>query len=350
MALVRVRADDGALGWGQVAPYHADITARVLHRQVAPHALGRDALDVESLVRDIPEREHKFPGSYLYRALAGLDTALWDLRGKVEGACSSCSTEDETASRVRLEHAAGHHARGRGGAPFPALREHGFDAVKVRVGKECGHDADEWPGRTEAVVERVRSALGNDVTILVDANSCYTPARAIAVGRMLESHGVAHFEPCPYWELDWTREVTEALDLDVAGGEQDWDLGVWGRMVETRVVDVVQPDVCYVGGFSRALEVSRLAAAAGLPCTHCANHSLVLVFTLHLLAAIANPSRTSSSRSSPIPTTPGRSRCTNRDRAWSAAGAGARWPRLGVEISSDWLSRAEHRISENRAQ
>ena len=82
VALVRVRADDGALGWGQVAPYHADITAHVLHRQVAPHALGRDALDVESLVRDIPEREHKFPGSYLYRALAGLDTALWDLRGK----------------------------------------------------------------------------------------------------------------------------------------------------------------------------------------------------------------------------------------------------------------------------
>lgn len=65
VALVRVRTDAGVEGWGQVAPYHADITAHVLHRRVAPHALGRDALDVDALVDWIPEREHKFPGSYL---------------------------------------------------------------------------------------------------------------------------------------------------------------------------------------------------------------------------------------------------------------------------------------------
>lgn len=63
VGLVRVRTRDGSEGWGQVAPYNADITAQVVHRQIAPHALGRDALDLESLVTEIPEREHKFPGS-----------------------------------------------------------------------------------------------------------------------------------------------------------------------------------------------------------------------------------------------------------------------------------------------
>ena len=67
---------------------------------------------------------------------------------------------------------------------------HGFDAFKFRVGSECGHDRDEWPGRTEAIVPAVRRALGDDAALLVDANSCYTPARAIEVGRMLEDHGV----------------------------------------------------------------------------------------------------------------------------------------------------------------
>ena len=43
--MLRVRTDDGAEGWGQVAPYNADITATVVHRQIAPHALGQDALD-----------------------------------------------------------------------------------------------------------------------------------------------------------------------------------------------------------------------------------------------------------------------------------------------------------------
>ena len=85
VGLVRVTTDEGRSGWGQMAPYQADITALVLHRQVAPHALGEQADAIEGLVSLIPEREHKFPGSHLYRALAGLDTALWDLRGKRAG-------------------------------------------------------------------------------------------------------------------------------------------------------------------------------------------------------------------------------------------------------------------------
>jgi L-alanine-DL-glutamate epimerase-like enolase superfamily enzyme len=229
------------------------------------------------------------------------------------------------------------------------LREaHGFDAFKVRIGKEVGRDEDEWPGRTEAVVEVVRGALGDDAALLVDANSCYTPARAIQVGRMLEQHGVTHFEePCPYWELEWTREVTAALDLDVAGGEQDWDLGVWRRTTAMRAVDVVQPDVCYVGGLTRALRVAALADAAGLPCTpHAANHSLVLVFTLHLLASISNAGRYLEFSIEP-----------DTDYPWQV---GMYEPRLevvdgvvpvpagpgwGVEISPDWLARSEHRIT-----
>ena len=199
VALVRVRADDGALGWGQVAPYHADITARVLHRQVAPHALGRDALDVESLVRDIPEREHKFPGSYLYRALAGLDTALWDLRGKVEGKSVFELLDGRRDSLARTPRACG-------GTSRPRTRRSAFPGSARSMGSTRSRSASARSAGTTPTNGRdgprqsssgVRSALGNDVTILVDANSCYTPARAIAVGRMLESHGVAHFEALP---------------------------------------------------------------------------------------------------------------------------------------------------------
>ena len=84
LSFVRVVAEDGSEGWGQVAPYHADITAQILHRQIAPWVLGRDANDIHGLVEIIPEREHKFPGSYLRRALAGVETALWDRTGKVQ--------------------------------------------------------------------------------------------------------------------------------------------------------------------------------------------------------------------------------------------------------------------------
>jgi L-alanine-DL-glutamate epimerase-like enolase superfamily enzyme len=229
------------------------------------------------------------------------------------------------------------------------LRErYGFDAFKIRIGKELGHDDDEWPGRTEAVVPAVRDALGDDVALLVDANSCYTPANAIEVGRMLEDHGVCHFEePCPYWELEWTREVTQALDLDVTGGEQDWDQRVWRTMIETRAVDVVQPDVCYAGGLTRALRVAAMARAAGLPCTpHSANHSLVLVFTLHLMGAISNAGSYVEFSIEP-----------DGDYPWQVGMYEPRpevvdgmvsipaEPGWGVEISPEWLSRSEHRVS-----
>src|SRR5690606_15422583 len=142
------------------------------------------------------------------------------------------------------------------------------DAFKFRVGAEAGHDVDEWPGRTEAIVPAVRRALGDGAALLVDANSGFTVRRAIAVGRLLQDHGVEHYEePVPYWELEQTKEVRDALDLDVTGGEQDCWLPTWRQMIAMRAVDVVQPDVCYMGGIVRTLRVARLAGAAGLPCT-----------------------------------------------------------------------------------
>lgn len=350
VALVRVRTDDGAEGWGQVAPYHADLTVRVLHRQVAPHALGRDALDLEALSEEIPEREGKFLGSYLFRALAGLDTALWDLRGRVEGA-SVCELLGGTPRRLR---AYGSSMR-RDIAPeeearrLLGLRErYGFDAFKVRVGKEGARDEDEWPGRTEELARTVRSALGDEVALLADANGCYTPARAIEVGRMLEAHGFCHFEePCPHRRLEWTQEVAETLDLDVAGGEQEWDLRVWGELAETRVLDVLQPDVCYVGGLTRALRVATLAKEADLPCTpHAANESLVLVFTLHLLGAIPAAGPYVEFSIEPDDYYPWQAgmyapRPTVVDGCVEIP-SGPGW---GVEISPRWLERSEHILS-----
>jgi L-alanine-DL-glutamate epimerase-like enolase superfamily enzyme len=292
VCFVRVTTDTGDTGWGQASTYNADITASIFHRQIAPWALNADSLDIGALVRRIEEKEHKYPGSYRCRALAGLDTALWDLRGKVEGkpvvellggrptslrayASSmkrSISPDDEATRLVRLRD------------------ELGFDAFKWRIGAECGRDVDEWPGRTEAIVPRVAQALGDGVAKLVDANSGFSPGRAIEVGGMLVDQGISHFEePCPYWHFDQTKAVTDALPIDVTGGEQDWDLATWARMIDTRVVDVVQPDVMYMGGMVRTLEVASLAAAAGLPCTpHSANLSLVTICTMHLLGAIAN--------------------------------------------------------------
>ena len=295
VGFVRVTAEDGSTGWGQVSPYNSDLTCEILHRQVAPWALGRSMNALEDVIAEIPMREHKFPGTYLRRAMAGLDTAVWDWRGKVAGKPvaellgGSAGPIRVYASSMRRDISPDDEA-----ARLTILRDvQGFDAFKVRVGAECGQDRDEWSGRTEAIIPTIRKALGDDAALLVDGNSGFSPDRAIKVGRMLEDNGYEHFEePCPYWELEQTAKVTQALSIDVAGGEQDWDLQNWKRMIALRAVDIIQPDILYVGGISLAMEVARMGQGAGLPCTpHAANLSLVTLFTMHLLRAIPNAGR-----------------------------------------------------------
>ena len=197
VGFVRATSESGATGWGQVSTYNSDITCDIFHRQIAPHALGTDAFDFEDTLNLIGEREHKYPGSYLRRAMTGLD---------------------------------------------------------------------------------------------VDANSCYSPKRAIEVGKLLAENGISHFEePCPYWEYEQTREVTEALEIDVTGGEQDCEYVTFKLMMDMKAVDIVQPDIMYIGGLTRTLNICEMAAERGFKITpHAANLSLVTMCTMHLLGAIPN--------------------------------------------------------------
>jgi L-alanine-DL-glutamate epimerase-like enolase superfamily enzyme len=251
VCFVKVTADTGDVGWGQTSTYQADITAEIFHRQVAPYALGTQVEDLENTLRRNFEREHKFPGSYLRRAQAGLDTAVWDLLGKVAGKPvasllgGSPGRVRAYASSMKRDITPEDEA-----ARFVKLRDDfGFDAFKWRVGAEVGRDKYEWPGWTEAVVPIVSKALGDDVEKLVDGNSCYSPKRAIEVGRMLEDNGIGHFEePCPYGEVDQTAEVRAALSLDVVDGEQDCELTAWQLAIEHKAEDILQPDIMYLGG------------------------------------------------------------------------------------------------------
>lgn len=352
VGFVRVTADDGAQGWGQVSTYNADISSLVLHRQVAPWALGADIDAVEEVLDIIPEREHKFPGSYLCRAMAGLDTAVWDLRGRKAGK-SVCELLGGTPGPLRVYASSmKRDIRPADEADrFLRLRErYGFDAFKFRIGAECGHDIDEWPGRTEEIIPAMRKAAGDEVALLADANSGFSPERAIEVGRMLEDHGICHFEePCLYWEWEQTRRVAEALAIDVTGGEQDCDLSVWRHTIALRAVDIVQPDICYLGGIHRTLQVAAMAAEAGLPCTpHCANLSLVTLFTAHLLKAIPNAGsylEFSIEGADYYPWQEGLFASTpyainNGHMDVSTA------PGWGVEISEQWLKQSRYQISE----
>jgi len=351
VGFVRVTVEDGSQGWGQVSTYHSDITCQVLHRQVAPWALGQDTNTLDNVLDLVTEREHKFPGSYLRRAMAGIDTAIWDLRGKQQGKPvtellgGTAGTIRAYASSMKRDITPAAEAD-----RLMQLRDqYGFNAFKVRAGAEVGRDQDEWLGRTEEIIPTVRRVLGDEVDLLIDANSCYSPNRAIEVGQLLQEHRYCHYEePCPYWELEQTKQVSDALDIDVTGGEQDCDLPTWKRMIDMRAVDIVQPDILYLGGICRTLRVVAMAQAAGLPVTpHCANLSLVTLFTMHLLRAIPNAGKYVEFSIEGADYYPWQQNlfveCPYGIESGHAVVTEA--PGWGVQVNPEWLARSTYQIS-----
>lgn len=352
IGFVRLTNEDGAQGWGQVSTYNSDITCQILHRQVAPWTLGEKTEDLDDLLDLVTEREHKFPGSYLRRAMGGFDTAIWDMKGKVTGqpvvkllggnpgslrAYASSMKRDITPKDEAYR--------------LCKLRDKvGFDAFKVRAGAEVGRNKDEWPGRTEEIIPTISRELGDRVDLLIDANSCYTVDRAIEIGKLLQDNGFSHFEePCPYWELEQTKAVTDALEIDVTGGEQDCDLPTWRRMIEMGAVNIAQPDILYLGGINRTLRVVDLAKSAGIPITpHCANLSLVTLFTMHLLKAIPNAGKYLEFSIEGVDYYPWQQDLFLEDPYSVDDGKVtiSDKPGWGIEIRSDWLEKSTYQCSE----
>jgi L-alanine-DL-glutamate epimerase-like enolase superfamily enzyme len=268
--LVRVRSADGAEG---IVMTHGRVEYLwpILQQIVAPYFIGKDARDLEALVDGVYtyKSAYKLAGIALWSPVAYVELALWDMLGKLAGkpVCEllgpvlrqdipiylSSMRRDTTPE----EEVAWLQAR---------LAETGADAVKLKIGGRMSANVDAIPGRTERLIPLARTTFGDNVTIYVDANSSYDAEHAIEVGALLADYGIAFFEePCPWQDYWQTKKVTDALEMPVAGGEQDSSLPLFEWMIRERVVDVVQTDVMYNGGLIRLMRVAQMAEAAEMP-------------------------------------------------------------------------------------
>ncbi len=262
--LLRSRSADGAVGLARTKQVEDFIP--ILLRRVIPHFLGKDARDLERLVDEVYVANYKMAGQAFWCPVAYVEQSLWDLLGKVTGKSVGelmggvlrreipvylSGSERNTTAEEEVE------------IYVKGVELTGARAVKFKIGGRMSRNADVYPGRTRRLMTLARKRLGDDIVIYADANGSYDSKVAIEVGRMLEDLKVGFFEePCPWEELGETKRVADALTIPVAGGEQDASLWRFQWMIENRVVDIVQPDLNYNGGFIRAARVARMARLA----------------------------------------------------------------------------------------
>jgi L-rhamnonate dehydratase len=293
--IVRVHTDAGIVGVGEVdsAPevVKAAIEAPASHAIASGlrHVLiGEDPLDVEGLWWKM-YRAAIYYGrrGVAVHAISGIDIALWDIKGKHLGrpVCELLGvpqrdrlrayastlmpdTEDEVRAKVT-----------------GLIERFGFTAVKLGwgpLGQDWQHDV--------RLARAARQAAGDAVDVLIDAGLGYgdDAKTAIRVARELEQLGIFWLEePFLPDELGAYAELADAVDLRVAGGEEEATRWGFLELIERGHVDVVQPDVTRCGGLTETMRIAALAAEHGVVCVpHAWKSGIVKAASLHVNAVL----------------------------------------------------------------
>lgn len=285
--LIKVHTDEGISGVG-AAPDTGAIGLNTIATMVAPYILGKDPFAVERISPIL--RSAARDGSYPW----GLETALWDIVGKVSGqpvyrlwgahserirAYASLAEIVEPEEQIERLH---------------QLRQQGFAAVKLRLRRPDIRD-------DIALVEAVRSEFGDSIELMVDANQAHVMPSpgphnfwnyedALTVARAMEELDVLWLEePLPRYNLDQLTRLTASVDIPIAGGELNQGLHEYKEIVERDCYDIIQADCAFSEG---VFQLRKVAALAELDykrfIPHTWSNGIGLAANLHLAASVPN--------------------------------------------------------------
>jgi L-alanine-DL-glutamate epimerase-like enolase superfamily enzyme len=288
---VRTRSTDGVEGI--ILTKDMEDFVSVLQRRVIPHFLGKDARDLESLVDETYIANYKLSGQALWCPVAYVEQSLFDMLGKN----SHKSAAELMGGVLRKEIPVYLSGSGRDTTAeeevdvyVKGVEYTGAKAVNFKIGGRMSANRDAYPGRTDKIFELAAKKLLGKVTLMADANGSYSAAKAIDIGKRLQEQKYLWFEePCPWEELGETKKVAEALTMKIAYGEQNSSLWQFQWLIENGVMRVVQPDLNYNGGFTRAARVARMARKRNLwICPHNTQTGAASVNILHFAASTPN--------------------------------------------------------------
>lgn len=291
-AFVRIQTEDGEFGLGEASPMQGGYASLVvIARDMAPFLIGKDVLDHAVLLDELFHRCVKLgPEGIATAALAALDIALWDLKGKLfkqpvykllGGAWKTSLTcySSVGGNAARTIDEVVRVVERRVAKENPA-------AVKIRWdGDRSRQDVDILGDIAKA--KAVRKLLGDDFVLGFDANNGYSVGGAMRVGRALEELGYTWFEePVQHYNVRAMGEVAQRLDITVSAGEQTYTLQALRDLIDAGV-RMVQPDIIKMGGITGMMKCVALAQAAGVELVpHQTQPTVGHLANIHVLSTI----------------------------------------------------------------
>jgi L-alanine-DL-glutamate epimerase-like enolase superfamily enzyme len=282
-SLVFVELDSGLTGVGS-AYSHPDLIRIIVEDHLAPLLVGLDP----TRIAELWDRMYSLTRWYgrkgaAISALGAIDTALWDLRGKIErvpvhrllGAksnavyayASGLMWQDDLS--LLVDEATRH------------LND-GFGLMKMRLGREPAYDR-------EAVLAVSRTISGR-ARLAIDGSHRYSVEGATELGSLLAEQGVAWFEePFPPEDIDAYAILRSQVSVPISAGENEFGVQGFRELFRVGAIDIAQPDVSRAGGITECMKIGRLAQESGLKVvSHTWSDAVALVANAHVIAALEN--------------------------------------------------------------
>ena len=286
-AVVRVHTDEGLTGIGEASAYGVPTLIAEWVDWLAPSIIGKEPTDAAAAPHpNGKSRAHD-------AAAAGIDCALWDLRGQIEGKRVSQLLNDSPADSVPMYASSGcrYDWRERPEQLVEealAYVEQGFPAMKFRIGTRW-----DWDGVTVdrflGLVRELHQAVAGRMQLALDGNCRLTLEEALPIARELDRLGFAWLEePIPWSDIDGYTTLAAAVEMPVTGGESFATLEQFRPYIERRAYDIVQPDagIC---GLTELVRIAEVAAHHGLKLyPHSWHNGLMAMAHAHAIAALPN--------------------------------------------------------------
>ena len=291
---VVIETSDAISGVGEATVEHSEPAVAAQIEEYARGLIGADPFAVEHHIEMLSRNSYWRTGVTIRSALAGIEAALLDIKGKALGVPVYELLGGKQRDRVPA------YANGW----FVGAREPGEFAEKAVAAVELGFKALKWDpfgsaylsierserNRTIAKVQAVREAVGPDVELMIEGHGRFNVPTAISLAHELAQFRPYWFEePIPPESIAALADVRAKSPIPIATGERYYEPARFAELIEARAVDYLQPDISHVGGLLEAKRIAAMAHTRYLPvCPHNPIGPVANAMTLQLAASIPN--------------------------------------------------------------
>ena len=285
---VRVEGDDGTFGWGEASlEGHAEAVDGAFEA-VRDRFLGHDPLRIEDIWQVAYRGGFYRGGPVLMSALAGLDQALWDLKGRHYGMPAWEMLGGKVRDKVRAYAWIGGDRPDDIAEAAQARRAQGFSAVKMNATAEL--DFLGTPKLLDEVVDRVRAAQGAGMDVGLDFHGRVHRPMAKQLAKVLEPLGLLFIEePLLSENPEGLAQIAQLVSTPIAFGERLYSRWDFKPFFQMGAVDIIQPDLSHAGGITECRKIAAMAEAYDVAVApHCPLGPLALAACLQIAACSPN--------------------------------------------------------------